>query len=65
MHERTKRLLELKKQHKLTGKRIAELAGVEHNTALIWQMQDGPRVIPFAKLYKLECDLNGEFRPLD
>lgn len=65
MHKRTARLLALKKQHNLTGKRIAEIVGVEHNTAMIWLMENGPRVIPFTKIYLLECQLNGEFRPLD
>lgn len=65
MHKNTKRLLELKQQHGLTGSKIAEKCGVKHNTAMIWIMHNGPRVIPFNKLYDLECQLNGEFRPLD
>lgn len=65
MHKNTKRLLELRKEHGLTGKRIAEISGVKHQTAMIWLMEETPRVIPFSKLYLLEYKLNGEFRPID
>ena len=65
MHKNTKRLLELREQHGFTGKRIAEILGVKHQTAMIWLMKESPRVIPFTKLYLLEVHLNGEFRKLD
>lgn len=49
----------------MSYKDIAIKTGVQPGTVLIWLMKDGPRVIPFRKLYKLEVDLNGEFRNID
>lgn len=60
MHERTKRLLALKKKHGLSGKRIAEILGREHNTAMIWQMAETKRVIPAHCLRVLELEFQDD-----
>lgn len=57
MHERTARLRNLKQQHNLTGKQIAEILGRNHNTAMIWLMAETTRVIPEHCLRVLELEL--------
>lgn len=56
MHERTARLRNLKQQHNLTGKRISEILGRNHNTAMIWLMAETTRVIPEHCLRVLELE---------
>lgn len=46
MHTRTKELRNLREEHNLTGKSIADMLSVENNTAMRWLMPETDRVIP-------------------
>jgi DNA-binding Xre family transcriptional regulator len=62
LHERTLRLRELMKKHRLSASDVADMVGRSEATVFVWRSAGDHRVIPANTLELLELKLAGRNR---